>query len=607
MRCVLVGADTYKCSAISKHKKSKFSKSHTTKVNQSHCKNKYDGKRMWVQGDDNFEILKQHGATFTSTTVDNVPLQIISPATQLIWMWMCDNWRKNLDFNFKRPANWNDSMDVYNFNHSFYVKYHNILDWHDFVWLRNNSFLYQGVVVDPHLVNVVPQTLYYIDSITYEIPDEIKNLSTQAQLKKIDKYEWQPECCVHFRRLWKRMHEWVLQDRIETIEVFGDENWSVCDLKQFEGVVVRRVCPTNNYDYETAVLPPPERQHPDVASNKPFFFFIFGCDKYHHTQFTGLKAMDTHGCYWWIGNYNRKFQFTRACSMSVCQAPACIPFTTIFPKIYDHWEYLMNDGCLLWTNDGLTRVNGMVSHHIADMQDRDVMLRRRGCNKNSRCDGMLWFGVREGIRWPSNCENLLQLNVVVPGNYLLKCKKYLQQKFAGDEIHEDVGKVITLTTTKHDVYNNLPICSTLKCPIEINHTTMLGLLVVAFTIEWTRLHTTGGFKELETRANMVAYLNKFWSGVNGVSSYIKSINTNIMTFNQIHHSWQKMVEIMIALPHVVDWNGKLNLLTNIIRMTGCLHTCTNENRRKELQSILKELLIKGLVCSCLEFLFLSFP
>ena len=593
---------TYKCSAHLKHRVHTFDKTQNAKVQQAYSTTKKhkSPKKMWNVDDANFGALLAHDEALKSRKINNIPLEIISPATQLIWLWMCNNWRHNLDFDFKRPNGWNDDMSVRKFNHSFYLKFHNILDWHDFALLANNTFLYPGLVVNPH-IKKTPLTYYVIDSITYQIPQNILDFVKKEQFYKLDNYEWQPECCIHYRRLWKRMQQWVLVDDIKTVEIFADCNWTVCDRNQFVGNVVRRTS-SDIYSFESTVLPPVHTQHPDVASNKPFFFFILGCDEYHHTQFTGLNSMKTHGFYWWIGNFTKELQFTRSCSMNLCQAPAILSLTTVMPIIYSHFEHVMNHGCLLWCNNGLIRVKGMISHHIADMVDRLALMRRRGSSKESRSEGMLWYGCKEGVKWPIECDNLLQLHTVTPGPYLLKIRQLIQRKFGmNNNTSDKIGKTISLTNTESDIFNELPIASSLKAPLEINHTAMLGVLGRAFEIEWTRLHTTAKFAEINTRSVMIAYLNKYWIGINGVSCYVQNINTNLLVFNQIHRSWQTMVEILMSLPHVVDWDGNINLLCNLVRITGCLRTCVSETRRKQLKRVLVIILSASLVDVFVKF------
>ena len=155
---------------------------------------------------------------------------------------------------------------------------------------------------------------------------------------------------------------------------------------------------------------------------------------------------------------------------------------------------------------------------------------------------------------------------------------------------------MTLTTATEDVYNELPIDSTLKAPIEINHTTMLGLLADAFILEYARMHNQGKYDEIFTRKEMIAYLNKYWVGVNGQTAFLKDKNTNITVFNQIHHSYKKLIEIMISLPHICNWDGGINLLCSLIRLTRYLHTCKTENRRKKLMQIVKDICDEGMFC-----------
>ena len=38
----------------------------------------------------------------------------------------------------------------------------------------------------------------------------------------------------------------------------------------------------------------------------------------------------------------------------------------------------------------------------------------------------------------------------------------------------------------------------------------------------------------------------------------------------MHRSWQKLIEIRIDLPAIVDWFDNISLLVGLVRMTGAL-------------------------------------
>ena len=120
--------DTYKLDSNYKFKKHKFTKSQKKKINKCYGNGHHRDNAIWADSDPEFLELQDHIATYEQQKVTDVPLQIISPVTQLTWLWMCKNWRLNFDFNFKRPSNWNNDSAVTKFNHTWYVKHHNILD-----------------------------------------------------------------------------------------------------------------------------------------------------------------------------------------------------------------------------------------------------------------------------------------------------------------------------------------------------------------------------------------------------------------------------------------------------------------------------------------------
>ena len=260
----------------------------------------------------------------------------------------------------------------------------------------------------------------------------------------------------------------------------------------------------------------------------------------------------------------------------------------------------MQHGCVVYDGQSLLKMFGMVSHQIGDMQDRDIFARRRGAHRNSRSDGLIWYGFRNSARWPRNVPDLLNVGCVVPGPYLLKVWKLLYRTCVSRGLWmippDKCGKSLSLTKTTHDVYNGLPLDSTLKSPLEINHTTLLGLLIDAFEIEWVHLHHYHKYNEKQTKTFMYAYLDKHWNNYNGISTFLSNVNCNILKFNQMQHSWQKMLEIMLSLPYTVNWIGNLSLLSSLIRITGALFACRTENQRLHLQYIMKKILLCGM-CS----------
>lgn len=594
----MFNTDTYFCSATHNYRVHTFSNTQKNKVveafpNDPTGGQKFKTKISTLLGVDKVEW-EDHRSSLVEKKIENIPVQIISPITHIIWLWMCDNWRNKLDFVFKRSPNWNDDTPVTKFNDSLYVQYQNIFDWHDWVKLHNGSMIYAGLIVDPNENKNENEFYYYVENVEYSMPDRLKNILRAKQIlqkknqftkpwKNISKTDYYPDCYVCVKRLVRGVGDvWVISDLIERILIDKYMPWSTRSLNEFVGRVVKR---QSQHQFVPTQLNPPQLQHPDVRDNKPFFFGILACDKYKHTMFTGLNSMQTHGFYWWLGNCDPDFQFTRKFGMVTCQAPAILSLGDIFPKISSHWQHLMQHGCVLPTSEGIITAYGMIAMHVTDMQDKDVLMRRRNCSKQSKCDGMLWLGYEDGSKWPDGCNSLLELNTIMPGPYMLQIWQYLKTMNYTNNAIEKTHAKITISSTTEDIYNELPIDSTIKGPLEINHTTVLGLLKTVFEIEWTRMHDNGGYDELSTRAAMIAYLDKFWVGINGMYCFIEDMNTDIFVFNQIHHSWQKFLEIMMSLSFVCDWDGNVNLFTNLVRMTGCFHICDNENRRKQLQQM----------------------
>ena len=344
------------------------------KTNVAYGSGNHKNDKLWKENDVQFMELQDHTATYTNIKLTNIPLQIISPITYITWMWMCRKWRKHFDFNFKRSSNWDNNSPIRKFNHCWYLKYHKVLDWHDFVLLRNKSFIYKGVIVDPQ-VNRIPKTYWYVKKVEYSMPPHLLNVKTVAEFRKVNDKDWfKPICKLYYCRLWQRLNQWVLDAKQHAVIVTSDCKWVIPDRNLFKNCTVKH----DGVKYVDYTIPLPQTQDNDVASNRPFIFAILGMDKYSHTKFTGLRSMDTHGYYSWIANYHCDLQFTHKYTYINCQAPGILPLQTVLPKLYEHWQYLMHQGCLLWNGLQLQQVKGMISHHIGDMQDKDILMRRRG-------------------------------------------------------------------------------------------------------------------------------------------------------------------------------------------------------------------------------------
>ena len=597
--------EIFNCSAEHKHRFADVSDTVKNKITRLCDKNSASSSsssssRPIVSDDVDAQEYNEHRQQILNRKIDNIPLEIISPITQIVWLWLCPNWRNKLDFNFQRPPDWNDDMVIHKFNHNKYIKYHNMWDWHDWARLTNQTMIFAGVIINPNTVN--QGICYYVTKVEYAISSHLEKImdgkSKHGRSVKtwdnITTQDYIPDCLVKVKELkYCAQHQlWVLSNREKQFKIEPSFNWTSRDPSVFVGKVIHRVGPDT---YEHVELKHPDWQHPDVAANKPFIFGILSFDKYHHTQFSGFNSMNTHGCYWWLGNIDPSYQFTEKYTMITSQAPGIVDFVTIVSSIYQSWEYLMAKGCLLPTPNGMIRVYGMVSHHITDMEDKDALQRHRKCTAGSRCDGFEFNGCKNGVKWPSNSPSLLELHTVVPGPYVLQVLQKARSQEYAKTAYDKILFPMTLTLAKEDVFNDLGIDSTLKSPPEIGHTACLGFLKDIFLFLHGKLHDIDGYDEVFTRAEMIAYLNKYFVGINGRKAFIKDKNTNITRFDQIQHSYRLLVEIMISMPHVCNWDRGWNLFSNLVRFTGCLHTCKSENRRKCLIPICKDICNEGML------------
>ena len=532
------------------------------------------------------------------TTTRSVNMKIMDPVTPFAWMYMCEKWRKKLDFVFQRADGWTNDCKVQRFNDTYYVQHHNILDWHDFILLPNGTMLYQYLVVrdaDQQQNN----DLLYITNVAHEIPSNIRNATTRAGLQGFAAQTfWHPTYAITFRRMTRRANDlWSLSRREHRKELTLEENYERVAPEVYQGKIV--VVATGHNAHRVGSLERPQLQHPRVAANQPFMFAIMGSDSYHHTNFTGKNDMDTHGWYMWVGNFEQRMQFDKSCTWVIAQAPSIVPLIEVGSRVYKHLEKFMREGALIWHEGQLIHCGGMVSHQIADMLDRNLLQRRRGASKWSESDGMLWQGYEAGIGYPDNVDDLMQAGCICPGPYRLKVWQFLNKvcvtRGLWDIPPPKYGKSMSLSTKSKDLYNEAPLASTLKSTIEINHTAILGCLVKILSIEWTNLHKVQKFNQMHTREVMNAVLASNFDHINGMRSSLMRPTTEMLTFNQMQKGWAKMIELMIALPRTINWHGNFAIVMSLIRLTGTLHLCDNENQRLRLREIAKPILDRSFV------------
>ena len=72
-------------------------------------------------------------------------------------------------------------------------------------------------------------------------------------------------------------------------------------------------------------------------------------------------------------------------------------------------------------------------------------------------------------------------------------------------------------------------------------------------------------------------------------SLLMQTNTKINVLNQMKQSWQKLIEIMIALPVCTAWFGNIEILVSFIRICGAIYTINTENKRIKYQNLFKEI------------------
>ena len=560
------------------------SKHHLTKTVQQHLNNQQRIDEFTAIDDHDIrnEEIYCHNAEMLLQT-KTVPVHIISPIVTISWLYMLPAWKNLLDFNFQRKADWNGDSPVIRFNDCEYVQKHKIYDWHSFAMLQDETLLYNGVIVQDSDSNI-----YFIIDILYCIPDKIlfaKKASTIRKLK--NQSDFKPDTVMVAQHIISHNDRYIIQDTKEEYDIFADSELSVVTSDNILN---------NIYDTQGVKFQIENRiQHKNVQECKPFFFFTLGFDEYHHTEFTGKHDWDTHGVYWWIANMHPQVQFKQSLTMIMGQIPDAIKLPTVGQIVYQHWSKFIYDGISLWNGNSFEKVHGMVANQITDMEARDHFMRRRGNNAKSASDAMLWPGYKAGCVWPRNVINLMQLGIIMPGPYMLKLWQHLKHDLTGTpgfwtKFNDDITQCICMSKSDEDIYDGIPLDSTLKSTIELNHTTLLGCTSDIAKIEWKRLVMKNNFQEVQLRTMMKYYLHEYFDGINGCESLLGDYKTKITTFNAMHHAWQKLVELSICLPTIVDWFGNMSAMVALIRITGALFTVNTENQIQHLQQIIKPIL-----------------
>jgi hypothetical protein len=523
--------------------------------------------------DPNMLEVRDHNKQMETRTKD-VNIYILSPVVNIIWLYLCAPWRDKLDFDFQRRDSWDDTTPVHRFNDTHYISMHNIYDWHDFVMLGNGTMLYETLIVRrPN------GRMCIITDIDYRMKDVLANVTNVDVLKNHTNIDWwKPEIWMKYHNVKKTHNIYTICQQEHEYQLQTGVRMDVIPVESLDA-------PLFDWNGNIMILESP-LQHPDVRNNKPFFFMTLGFDKYQHTTFGGKNDIQTHGVYWWISNMNPEFQFKKQLTMIMGQVTAEVPINTIGQVAYQHWQTLMQHGILIWNGTQLQRAFGMVSHQITDMEDRDHFMRRRGNNIKSRCDGMLWAGCFEGVVWPKNVHNLMQMHVITPGPYLLKLWKHLYKNPNWSNITDDVAMPVTLTTAKEDIYNELPLASSLKSTIEWNHTTVIGVLAKGLNMHWTQSHQAHNLKQTHTRILMKSYLEKYFHGINGMRAMLTKLTMKVNVYNSFNNTWQKMIEVLIAMPVCTNWFQNMDCLLALIRMTGAIFNVQSKARRQRLQNIM---------------------
>ena len=506
--------------------------------------NRFDTMESINNQDPNVLEMHQHDSSVSHRT-KNVPVYILSPVVSILWLYLLKSWRKQLDFNFQRPPEWNDDCAIVRFNDTLYITMHNILDYHAFAMLANGTFLFEALIVQ-----LGSSRLVAIVKVKYELPTHITQATCRADFTN-HQYPnfWKERAVLVYKKLvWRSQYQNYLLESRKYEQVFtAYDAYRIVKPDEL-------LFPVVDESNARVVFSPP-LQHSDVSHNNPFFFTIMGTDKFHHTQFTSKHDWETHGIYWWMANMNPLCQFKQQLTNVMGQIPHCVPLSIIGKIIWEHWHHLIHKGVWLWNGHSMHNAKGMLSLTISDMEDRHDWYRRRKANKRSRCDGMTWLGYFDGVRYPPRVRNVLQVGVCTPGHYLLVLWRYINFTITEQiqdlfRVPETYGQAVSLTNSTTDIYNGSPIAATIKNVIDLNHQTLLGCVSRAFKLEWAKLHLSGNLKQYETRVIMAAYLQVYFNNINGTTSMLGNLKNKITVFNQMCKSWQSLTEILIALPIV---------------------------------------------------------
>ena len=546
---------------------------------------RFDQVTQLTSDDPNVAEMQQHNDNVVDH-IEKVPVFVMSPMVNLIWLYLCPMFRKAVDFNFHRAEDWTDDTRIVRFNDCLYTQKHFVFDKHNFALLNNEAFLVPQTIAETN-----SKQKFVVQAIKYQIPTHIRQATKSRDFSNSDNNNfWKSKNILSYKKLIEHDHHYTLESKIFYHKILPTDDVTTIDRRSIAKPIL-------NENGETVTVDP-QYQHNNVANNNPHFFIITGCDKYHHTTFTGKRDWGTNGLYWWLGNMDPRVQFKIQMTMMMAQIPSSVSTTKIGQISWSLWNELQQDGMMLWDGTRCVRTYANVSHKILDMVERDHYSRRRSNNKKSRCDGMLWLGYYQGCGWPQGVNNLMELGTITPGPYLLKIWKFLHYScipLIWTKLPESIGRGLTLTNATTDIYNEQPVASSLKCTVELNHTTLLGCLSQAFNIEWYRLHMKGNCNRHHTRQLLSLYLQKYFHNINGMTSLLIQTNTKINVFNQMKQAWQKMIEVLIALPVCSSWFGNVGLLISFIRICGTMFTIETKNARRYYQQRFKTIINKSYV------------
>ena len=527
-----------------------------------------------------------------------VKVNAVSMHSQLLMYSLIPNWWNHLDFNFQRKPGFNDDTPIRRFNDCHYVQEHLSYDRYNRVRLSNNRVIRRGDVINPNIVAWANQRWYVYD-VQYRLPRNVAQCTSKEEFAREmgnvqEQSQWRPAIFVRVMLI-------VLPRGVAGRWYILDD--TIRDIVLTEALVHALTVehqPPPIYAHSTGdEIWRPKYRYPlrrkAVATNKPFLFFYAGHDKYAHTQTQGKFNDDTHGSYFWIANMNAELNETSLYTMILSQSTSRASMQAVTIVGNAQMMALIRNGLITFKNGKLTKIGCELAFQVSDMQDRVILLRARGVAVQSYADGQLYLGHAHGNRWPPNAENLMEWTVFLPGRVRLLWYNFIFKKMADAGAWPKLnipewydGKAIALTKCKFDIYHGSPIASSIKSPIELQHTTVLGCINQLFLCEWSHLHSKHllNYDETHTRAMLACCADLLVDGINGWKSYLANIKESVRQMNQMHKSWMIYMEIFLCLKSVVYiHSNRLNILNSLIQLTGALMGCDTINKRIRLQRI----------------------